>query len=160
MKKIISFIAARQLTLLMVIMLIIGGCVTEKDEPEWYLRAGDALPYFEVVTLDGERVSSEDSYTATMVIVFFNTTCKDCQRKLPVLQKQYEENLQLPASEQYLYLCISREEGAEDVERYWKDNHLTLPVAAQDDRILYSQFASIGIPRIFYAKDGIIIRSE
>lgn len=147
-------------TLLVSLLLLLGGCVGEKEEPEWVLKAGDRLPEFEVVTLDGERVSSEDSFSRTLVIVFFNTTCKDCQRELPVVQVQYEENLNLPESERSQYICIAREEGAADIEQYWTENHLTLPVSPQTDRSIYSKFASIGIPRIFYAKDGIITKAE
>ncbi len=142
------------------LILCIASCVGEKDEPEWYLRAGDTLPQFEVTTIDGKTVSSSDSYSAELVIVFFNTTCPDCQRELPILQKQYDENLSLPESERSQYICISREEGTAEVELYWIDNHLTLPVSAQNDRNIYSMFASIGIPRIFYARDGIITKSE
>lgn len=144
----------------MSLMLLAAGCVGEKEEPEWYLRPGDVLPQFEVTTIDGINISSADSYSAELVIVFFNTTCPDCQRELPAIQLQYEENRKLPASEQSTYICISREEGVADVKRYWTENHLTLPVSAQTDRRIYSLFASIGIPRIFYARDGKIIKSE
>ena len=142
------------------LVLLMAGCVGEKEEPEWYLQPGDALPQFEVTTIEGEKVGSADSYKAELIIVFFNTTCPDCQRELPILQRQYEYNLSLPESERSQYICISREEGAADVEQYWSENHLTLPASAQNDRNIYSKFASIGIPRIFYAKDGIITKSN
>lgn len=142
------------------LILCLTSCVTEKDEPEWVIQPGDKLPLFEVTTIDGNVVGSADSYTSELVIVFFNTTCPDCQRELPILQKQYDENLRLPEDERSQYICISREEGAEDVVKYWTENHLSLPVSAQEDRNIYSKFASVGIPRIFYAKDGIIIKSE
>lgn len=141
-------------------LLIAAGCVGDKDEPEWYLQPGDALPEFEVTTLYGQTVSSADSYEAGMVIVFFNTTCPDCRRELPEIQKRYEANLQLPETDRDIYICIAREEGAADIDSYWTDNHLTLPVSPQTDRRIYSLFASIGIPRVFYARDGKIIRSE
>ena len=147
-------------TFLIILLVSLSSCIGEKEEPEWYLQAGEALPQFEVTTIKGEKVGSADSDKAELIIVFFNTTCPDCQRELPILQKQYDENLKLPKAEQSIYICISREEGASDIERYWSENHLTLPVTAQTDRRIYSMFASIGIPRIFYAKDGIILKSE
>lgn len=146
-------------TLLVALIVGLTGCIGEKEEPEWYLHPGDALPSFEVTTIDHRTISSADSYSSQLVIVFFNTTCPDCRKELPILQKQYEENLMLPETDQSIYVCISREEGTADVERYWAENNLTLPVSAQNDRSVYSLFASIGIPRIFYAKDGIIIQS-
>lgn len=161
----IGFKMRRLISKIFMSILMIGiltmeyGCIGEKEEPEWYLHPGDALPQFEVTTIDGRTVSSVDSYNAPMVIVFFNTTCPDCRQELPILQQQYEENLRLPEAERSIYVCISREEGAADVERYWTENNLTLPVSPQTDRRIYSMFASIGIPRIFYAKDGRITRS-
>ena len=140
-------------------MTAIISCISEKEEPEWHLNPGDPLPRFEVTTTKGMKVGSSDSYSSELVIVFFNTSCADCQRELPLLQKQYEENLMLPLAEQSKYICISREEGEADVERYWELNHLTLPVSAQPDRKIYSMFASIGIPRVFCAKNGIITNS-
>ena len=147
-------------SLFIALIVCLAGCIGEKEEPEWYLHYGDALPQFEVTTIEGRTVCSADSYNAPMVIVFFNTTCPDCQKELPIIQEQYEENLKFPESDQSIYICISREEGAADVERYWTENNLTLPVSPQTDRRIYSMFASIGIPRIFYAKDGKIIRTE
>ncbi|MDE7351401.1 MAG: redoxin domain-containing protein [Muribaculaceae bacterium] len=146
-------------TLFISLIVCLAGCVGEKEEPEWYLQPGDALPQFEVMTIDGKKISSADSYTAELVIVFFNTTCSDCRRELPIMQKQYEANQKLPERERSIYICISRAEGAADVERYWTENHLSLPVSAQPDRRIYSMFASIGIPRIFHAKDGLITNS-
>ena len=143
------------------LLLSVGfGCVGEKEEPEWYLRPGDALPAFEVMTIDGKRISSTDSYEAEMVIVFFNTDCPDCRRELPELQKRYDENQMLPESDRNIYICIAREEGEADIVGYWEANHLTLPVSPQPDRRIYSLFASVGIPRIFYARDGKILRTE
>ncbi len=143
--------------MIIAVLIVATACVKDKEEPEWYLHPGDKLPEFQVTTLDGKTISSADSYQTTLVIVFFNTTCIDCQRELPIIQQQYEANLKLPVDAQFQYICISREEEASDIERYWKDQHLTIPVSAQSDRTLYSKFASIGIPRIFYAKDGLII---
>lgn len=150
--------ALRTLVIFMIVCLT--GCIGEKEEPEWYLHPGDALPQFEVTAIDGKKVGSADSYNTELIIVFFNTTCSDCRRELPIIQKQYEENIKLPVAEQSIYICISREEGAADVERYWRENNLTLPVSPQSDRHIYSMFASVGIPRIFYAKNGIIIRTD
>ncbi len=156
MKKTATFICV-----VMGLLLSAGfGCVGEKEVPEWYLRPGDALPAFEVATIDGKRVSSADSYEAEMVIVFFNTDCPDCRRELPEIQKRYDENQMLPESDRDIYICIAREEGEADIVNYWEANHLTLPVSPQPDRRIYSLFASVGIPRIFYARDGRIINSQ
>lgn len=142
-----------------ILALAFSGCNLSDTPKEWALEAGDRLPYFEVTTLQGSKVGSNESYTRELIIVFFNTSCKDCRRELPRLQQEYEENLALPESQRSEYICISREEGAGEVAQYWKEAHLTLPVAADETRTLYSLFASMGIPRFFKARNGIIIES-
>lgn len=141
---------------LLITCVLSSGCISDHEEPEWSLSAGDILPDFSVVTTEGRRVSASDSYTSPMVIIFFNTGCKDCREELPVIQKEYEQNLQLPADEQSQYICISREEGEGDVRKFWEEYNLTLPVSAQNDRHVYSMFASSGIPRIYKAREGVI----
>ena len=66
----------------------------------------------------------------------------------------------LPESNRDIYICIAREEGEADIVAYWEANHLTLPVSPQPDRRIYSLFASVGIPRVFYARDGKILRAD
>ena len=90
------------------------------------------------------------------MIVFFATWCPDCRRELPLIQAEYEANLMRPADVQAQYVCISREEGPEAVERYWREAGLTMPVSAQADRAVYSLFASEGIPRVFTARNCVI----
>ena len=146
-------------TFVIAILACLAGCIGEEEVAEWHLRPGDALPRFEVTAIDGTKVGSADSYNASMVIVFFNTSCPDCRKELPIIQAQYEVDQSLPEAERSIFICISREEAAADVERYWAENNLTLPVSPQSDRRIYSLFASIGIPRIFYAKDGLITQA-
>ena len=138
------------------ILPLLSACIHEKEEPVWSLSAGDRLPSFTVETLDGEIVTSADSYVSSLVIIFFNTSCRDCREELPRLQKEYEANLMLPEPQQSRYICISREEGAADVAAYWTEEGLTMPVAPQTDSKVYSLFASSGIPRVFSARDGVL----
>lgn len=41
------------------LLMLMAGCVGEKEEPEWYLQPGDALPDFEVVTSTLKTGSSQ-----------------------------------------------------------------------------------------------------
>lgn len=137
--------------------LLIGGCVTEREEPSNTLNAGDKVPAFSVTLLDGQVFSSESLPGKTGVIVFFNTSCPDCRRELPQVQLAYETTFECDQPEEAVFVCIAREEGAASVAAYWAKNAFTLPCAPQTDRSVYNLFASSGIPRIYITKpDGTI----
>lgn len=90
------------------------------------------------------------------VIVFFHTSCPDCQRDLPVIQSVY--NI-IKGNRDVSLVCISREQDASDIQDYWHQNNLTLPYSAQSDRSIYNLFASSGIPRIYVTdRDGVVRR--
>lgn len=130
----------------------------EDAESTSELKVGDVVSSFSVkVTLpDAEdwRFSNEGDYLFDTrknkghqsIIVFFHTTCPDCQKELPVLQELYSIIKKDSAREM---VCIARAQEASDIRAYWQENGLTLPYAPQSDRSIYSLFASIGIPRIY-----------
>ncbi|MCM1369585.1 MAG: TlpA family protein disulfide reductase [Candidatus Amulumruptor caecigallinarius] len=143
-----------------VMSLLFAECVTDKDEPGSGLGVGDAIPYFSIVMNDGSTLTSYDLLGREAVICFFNTECPDCQRELPMLQTEYDKSLATPGSNM-IYVCISREEDAESVDKYWREHSLTLPWSAQTDRSIYNLFADTGIPRVYrISPDGRIIFVE
>lgn len=134
--------------LMAVIVLLAGGCVREPEQTE-KVRIGDQLPDFEVTLSDGRTVSTRTLAGKCGAIIFFNTSCQDCRREFPEMQRQYEACAPLGAE----VICISREESAESVAAYWGAAGLTIPYAACEDRRIYSLFAISGIPRV-YVFDG------
>lgn len=139
----------------MIVALLLGlqSCVIDKEEPDFSLSPGERIPEFSVSLTDGSVIdisALKDSGLTNLIIVFFNTDCGDCRRDLPELQKFYDriqENSGL--RESTLMLCIAREEGEDEILRFWKENNLSLPVSPQPDRKIYNLFASVGIPRLF-----------
>ncbi len=144
---------------MMLLCLLLTGCSSiEDDETKERVVVGDRVPLFSVeMVKDGERSTfSTAQLTGETVIVFFNTTCPDCQRDLPKLNQYY---LKHKADEGFQMVAISREEGEEDVAAYWKDNGLQIPYFAQNDRRIYELFASSIIPRVYFVSaQGIVTR--
>lgn len=139
------------------VILAFTGCVNEREEPVWSLQVGDRLPEFEITLNNGDMVTTESLRGSESVIVFFNTSCVDCRRELPELQKLYDECIL--QNRPIRFICISREEGAASVAKFWEENNLTMPYSAQTDRRVYNLFASSGIPRLYEAdKDLVIIK--
>lgn len=141
--QIIIFIAA---------LALLPSCINEDDSTIEYVAVGDKLPAFTVVLNDGSRYDS--TQPGASVIIFFNTSCADCQRELPRLDSQYKAG----EFEGQRVVCISREEEEASVAAFWLSNHLSLPYSAQTDRRIFNMFASAGIPRSYETNDqGIII---
>jgi peroxiredoxin len=144
---------------MMLLYLLLTGCSSiEDDETKERVAVGDRVPLFSVeMVKDGERSTfSTAQLTGETVIVFFNTTCPDCQRDLPKLNQYY---LKHKVDEGFQMVAISREEGEEDVAAYWKDKGLQIPYSAQNDRRIYELFASSIIPRVYFVSaQGIVTR--
>lgn len=138
------------------VMVAFTGCVNEREEPVWSLQVGDRLPEFEITLNNGDMVTTESLRGSESVIVFFNTSCVDCRRELPELQKLYDEFLM--QNRPVRFMCISREEGAASVAKFWDENHFTMPYSAQTDRRIYNLFASSGIPRLYEVDKNLVIK--
>lgn len=140
-------------TLIPIITLLCTACIHEDIDDHDVVHVGDPVPRF-VVTLtvptaqNPEQTFSYDSSVRDgrgATIIFFSTTCSDCQRELPLLDARYRQG---QYDGQHI-LCISREEAPGAVATFWRDHHLTLPVSPQTDRHIYHLFATIGVPRIY-----------
>lgn len=145
---------------MLLLCLLMTGCSSIGDDNEVTERVnvGDRVPSFTVdVVADGVHTTFSTAHlTGETVIVFFNTTCPDCQRDLPKLNQYY---LKHQADEGFQMVAISREEDESSVAAYWKDNGLQIPYSAQNDRRIYELFASSIIPRVYFVSaKGIVTR--
>ncbi len=146
---------------MMLLCLVATGCssiVDEEQESAETLKVGDRLPLFTVNVTDGDRQAVFDSsqLTGETVIVFFHTSCSDCQRELPVLNQYY---LKHKDDAGFQMVAISREEGQESIAAYWKEHGLQIPYSPQADRGIYHLFATTYIPRVYCCTaQGIITR--
>lgn len=141
------------------LMLQLVGCSMNDDEEQTErIKVGDRVPTFSLTVENGGQVRtfSTARLTGETVIVFFNTSCSDCQRDLPLLNAYY---LKHKDEEGFQMVAISREEGDASVAAYWEANHLQIPYFAQTDRRIYNLFATSIIPRVYFCgADGIVTR--
>ena len=145
----------KQVTLILTILcafLCSSGCIKDKVEGV-ELKVGERLPKFSVVMSDGSQVSDESLLGSVSCVMFFHTSCPDCQRTLPVVQQVYDEY----AQNGVLFVLISREQTSRSVRAFWAQEKLDMPFSAQSDRTVYNKFAQSRIPRVYICdKDGII----
>ena len=134
-------------------VLLISSCIKE-DRQGADLKAGDVIPDFTLVMNDGSIVTDDDLKENVSVVMFFHTSCSDCQQALPVMQQIYDEY----ASNGVRFALISREEDKRTIDAFWKENGLDMPYSAQSSRKVYRLFAKERIPRIYVNEKGGIIR--
>ena len=131
--------------------LCLQGCIKENVGAD--LKVGDRLPDFAVTMNDGTVISDDSMIGNVSCVVFFHTTCPDCQATLPVIQSVYDEYVPKGVE----FALVSREQSADEIDIFWKEKGLDMPYSAQESRYIYSMFASTRIPRVYICdKDGII----
>lgn len=108
------------------------------------VKVGQQVPSFVVSISDGTTFDSSQMGRKPVCIVFFNTSCSDCRKELPIVQQIYEE-----FSDTIQFVCISRAEDRKSIQAFWTQNKLTLPYSVQTDRKIYNLFALSSIPRLY-----------
>ncbi len=93
------------------VLAVLSGCIKEKQTGA-DLQVGDSLPDFRVEMNDGRTVTDESLSQTVSVVMFFHTSCPDCQQVLPQMQKIYDEYV----SKTVQIALISREESAETID--------------------------------------------
>ena len=143
-----------RLAYLLSAVLVCFSCIKEKPTGT-DLVIGDVIPDFEVTMNDGSVVTGQSLRQTPSCVVFFHTSCPDCQQALPVLQDLYDKYAQKGVN----FALISREDEDENVSAYWKENGFTMPYSAQSTREIYNLFAQTRVPRIYICDKGGIIRA-
>ena len=117
---------------------------SDQDDETAIIKVGMAVPDFELTGVDGSKVSSESLRGQVYILNFYETTCPDCRREFPVLQKIYDKS-----GEVVPIMNVPRREAVEDAVAYWQGNGLTMPIYSDGAQRLYYQFATRRIPRTY-----------
>ena len=116
------------------------------------IQPGDRIPAFQIVMEDDSSLSSKELSGSPALLLFFHTSCPDCQRTIPVVQAVYEE-----FGKEARFVAISRAQEARDIRSWWDAHGITLPFSAQQDSKIYNLFASSRIPRVYVIdRNGVI----
>lgn len=137
--------------------LYLSSCVKDKeqdDKIENYINAGDKLPGFTVKNAAGEGLNSEELKGQVTLLVFFMTTCSDCQRELPGIEEIWKK---LKGKTGFRLAAISREEAVSTVNKYWSKNEFTMPFYLDPTREVFSLFANNTIPRVYLVNQENIV---
>ena len=141
--------------LIALLSIFIGLTSCIKDNPQGKdIKVGESLPRFQVTLNDGSVVTDNSLIGDVSFIMFFHSSCPDCQQALPEVQHIYDEYAQKGVK----FALISREEGVSLIEQYWDEKGYNMPYSAQNNRKVYNLFATSRIPRIYISDENGIIR--
>ena len=143
-----------RLAYLFTAVLMLFSCIKEKPAGA-DLVVGDVIPDFEVTMNDGSVVTGQELRKTPSCIVFFHTSCPDCQQALPLIQELYDKY----ASQGVSFALISREEEDSTVSAYWAEKAFTIPYSAQSTREIYNLFAQTRVPRVYICEKGGVIKA-
>lgn len=94
---------------------------------------GDRAPAFEVRTLDGAALTSEQLRGRVVLVNFWATWCPPCRWEMPAFERVYRDE----RDRGFLLLGLSRDRGGEaEVREFLAERGITYPVAfASDDLV-------------------------
>jgi len=118
-------------------------------DSETRLAVGQVVPDFDVVAIDGRRLSAEKLRGSNVLLLFFSTTCRSCRAELVDLRGRLEDR----RSKGLVVIAVGREDTAESLAAFQRGHKLPFPVVADPDRSLYDRFAIARVPRT-YLIDG------
>lgn len=141
---------------LMIALSLLGifcSCINDEENVgKKAVAVGDRIPDFEVTMNDGSSITSTALSESVSLILFFHTSCPDCQQILPIVQQIYDRYTLLGVK----FAIISREEESSSIAPYWESNGYSMPYSAQSNRAIYELFDTIRIPRVYINKQGIV----
>lgn len=113
-----------------------------------------SAPAFELATLDGELVSSEDLAGQVVVVNFWATWCAPCRIEVPALQKLHEAR----AGEGVVVLGIATDVGGEAaVAPFVAERDVTYPIGLATPELRRAFGGITALPTTFIiGRDGVV----
>jgi len=117
-------------------------------------KAGDKIPAFNIVTTDGDRISTTETKGKVLVLNFFTTRCGACRKELPYFESEIWGKSK---DKGLIAICIGAGHSDEELREFKADNGYDVPMASDPQRVIYKNFSTGYIPRnVIVGRDGRI----
>ncbi|MCM3653618.1 TlpA family protein disulfide reductase [Metabacillus litoralis] len=119
------------------------------------ITEGNVPPDFELMTLDGEKMSLSSLEGKKVILNFWATWCPPCREEMPDMQKihdEYEGEVVVAAVN-----LTSSEKNSASVKHFVDELGLSFPVLLDEDGKINKQFEVLSYPTSYIVnKDGVI----
>lgn len=126
-------------------------------KPE-FRKTGDQAPNFTIKTLDGSNFTLSDYRGKVVFLNFFATWCGSCMKEMPHVESEIWQQIK---HSDFVMLAIAREQKNDEIKKFKTEKQYTMPMAADQNRLVYNLFAPQYIPRnIIIDRTGKMIYFE
>ena len=147
MKKSVS-----RLTVLLLTLLLPFSVYTQDYD---VVKKGQPVPEFKI-DQNGKSFNISEYKGNVVLINFFATWCGPCLKELPFLQKDVWEKYKNKSN--FQMLAIGRGHSYAEVAAFQESRNLGFPMYGDEDKTIYSKFATGFIPRNYVVdKNGQIV---
>jgi peroxiredoxin len=138
---------------LLLLFFSVSNLYCQEDE---VLKLGQTLPSFSLITVDNDTINSNELKGKIIFINFFSTWCSPCLEEFPVLKTEIFDTYK--NYKDFLFLAIGRGHSSSELTEFKKRTNNQLPLYPDKEKIIYSKFANVSIPRNYIInRDGIVI---
>lgn len=142
---------------LLLSVLLVNTSFCQDEKPE-FIKVGQGTPHFNIKTLDGKTIDTKALKGKVIYLNFFATWCPPCIKELPHVEKEIWKAIK---NEDFVMVAIGREHTKEELVKFKNKNGFTFPMAADENREVFSKFAHQNIPRnVIIDKKGKIRYSK
>lgn len=114
-------------------------------EKSTLVGVGDIAPDFTAELLDGSSITFSQLQGNTVLLVFFDTTCPECQLQLALLDGVVNQF----AARNFSLLAVNRGQSREEVTQFAEKKGYNFNIALDPDATIYSLYATQYVPRCF-----------
>ncbi|MFT4204176.1 MAG: TlpA disulfide reductase family protein [Chitinophagaceae bacterium] len=145
MKKIYSFLFA--------IAVLSNSLYAQTDEEKATLvKVGDNLPSFQFELEKGQQKRIDDYKGKLILINLFATWCPPCNMELPFMESEVWQKHK--DDKNFRLFVFGREEGWDKLNTFKEKKGFTFPILPDENRSIFSKFATSFIPRNFLVDEN------
>ena len=119
---------------------------------------GQEAPTFKYTPIDGKELNLKKLRGKVTLVSFFTTNCGPCIDEMGPLEKDVWQKFK---DKKFAMLAIGRGHENKELSEFAKQHQLTFPLVADPKQKIYTQFATMHVPRnyVIDAKGNIVYQS-
>jgi peroxiredoxin len=141
--------------ILIILFSLVGYALFKNLNQDKGPQLNDSAPNFELENLKGERVQLKDLRGKVVLVNFWGTWCKPCEKEMPAIQAAYDKY----RNQGFEVLAINIQESDFLVNKYTQQRNLTFPVLLDKTGSIKDEYNVYKIPSSFFIdKKGKIVK--